>query len=133
MPNFQCHLRSSFCATEMFSFSAAPTQAPQKFKKCYKSRTLFGGDCPRLPRSLSWKKFTALRRVWHKPECILEARAFFAFPETLAGKVANMSVACRCDSQMPAHLAEMPLSWQHKIDPTQYFRVGDCRHSPLFS
>jgi len=30
MPNFQCHLRNSFCAAEMLQFSAAPTQAPQK-------------------------------------------------------------------------------------------------------
>ncbi len=32
MPNFQCHLRSSFCAAEMFSFLAAPTQAKQNLK-----------------------------------------------------------------------------------------------------
>ena len=32
MPKFQCHLRSSVCAAEMFSFSAAPTQAPQNLK-----------------------------------------------------------------------------------------------------
>jgi len=81
MPNFQCHLRSFFCAGEIFSFSAAPTQAPQKFKKCSKSRTLVWGDRPRFPRSLSWKKSRAFRRVWHKPERILETRAFFAFPE----------------------------------------------------
>ena len=93
IPNFQCHLRSFsvqhkvfFCATEMFSFSAAPTQAPQKFEKCFESRTLFQGDCPRLPRSLSWKKSRALRRVWHKPEHIFKARAFFAFPETKESK-----------------------------------------------
>ena len=81
MPNFQCHLRSSFYAAEMFLFSAAPTQAPQKFKKCSESRTLFQGDCLRLSRSLSWKKSR-----WHKPEHMLEARAFFAFPETKESK-----------------------------------------------
>jgi len=82
MPNFQCHLRSSFCA----SFSAAPTQAPQKFEKCSKSRILFQGDCLIFPRSLSWKESRAFRQVWHKPERILEARAFFAFPETKESK-----------------------------------------------
>jgi hypothetical protein len=82
MPNFQCHLRSSVCAADMFSFSAAPTQAPQKFGNCSESRTQFRGDRPRFPRSLSWKKSRAFRRVWHKPKRILEARAFFAFLET---------------------------------------------------
>jgi hypothetical protein len=86
MLNIQCHLRSSFCAAEMFSFSAAPTHTPQKFKKCSESRTLFQGDRPRFPRSLSWKTSRALRRVWHKPEHILEARAFFAFPEMKESK-----------------------------------------------
>ena len=111
MPNFQCHLRSSFCAGEIFSFSAAPTQAPQNFEKCSKSRTLFQGDCPRLPRSLSWKKSRALRRVWHKPERMLEARAFFVFPETKESKTTEgyvppsrfvfrllkSSIACVCN------------------------------------
>ena len=82
----KCHLRSSFRAGEIFLFSATPTQAPQKSEKCFQSRTLFQGDCPRFPRSLSWKKSRAFRRVWHKPECILEARAFFAFPETKESK-----------------------------------------------
>jgi len=86
MPNFQCHLRSSFCAGEIFSFWAAPTQAPQKFEKCSESRTLFQGDRPRFPRSLTWKKSRAFRGVWHKPERILEARAFFAFPDTKESK-----------------------------------------------
>jgi len=44
MPNIQCHLRSSVCAAEMFSFSAAPTQAPQKFVNCSESRTPFRGE-----------------------------------------------------------------------------------------
>ena len=57
-----------------------------KFEKCSKSRTLLRGDRPRFPRSLSWKKSRAFRRVWHKPERILEARAFFAFPETKESK-----------------------------------------------
>jgi hypothetical protein len=39
----------------------------------------------------------------------------------LAGKVADMSVTCRRNSQMLAHLAKMHLSWRHKIDPTQYY------------
>jgi len=67
-------MRSSFCAAGTFSFSAAPTQAPQKFEDFSESRTLFPGDRPRLvPRSLSWKKSSALWRVWHKPERMLEA------------------------------------------------------------
>ena len=86
MPNFQCHLRSSVWAAEMFSFLAAPTQAPQKLEKCSESRTLFWGDRHRFPRSLSWKKSRAFKRVWHKPERILEGRAFFAFPETKESK-----------------------------------------------
>ena len=42
----------------------------------------------------------------------------------LAGKVANMSATCCRDSQMSAHLDKMPLSWRHKVDPTQYFVSG---------
>ncbi len=30
---------------------------------------------------------------------------------SLAGKVANTTATCRPDSQMPAHLANMPLLW----------------------
>ena len=75
-------MRISFCAAEKISFSAAPTQAPQKFEECSESRTLFWGDSPRIvPRSLSWKKSSALRGMWHKQGCMLETRAFFAFPE----------------------------------------------------
>jgi hypothetical protein len=35
-------------------------------------------DIPRSPRSLSWKKSSALKRKWHKPECIVVASACFA-------------------------------------------------------
>ena len=43
-------------------------------------------------------------------------------PKSLAGDVADMSATCRPDSQtMLAHLACMPLSWQHKIDPDTTF------------
>jgi hypothetical protein len=38
----------------------------------------------------------------------------------LAEKVANMSATCRPDSQMSAHLAKMPLSWQHNFDPDTF-------------
>jgi hypothetical protein len=48
----------------------------------------------------------------------------------LAGKVVNMSATCCPDSQMSAHLADMPLPWRHKIDPDSPFFVGDCQHSP---
>ena len=52
----------------------------------------------------------------------------------LAGNVANMLATCRPDSQMLAHyFADMPLSWQYKIDPDTHFCVGDGQHSPLSS
>ena len=54
-------------------------------------------------------------------------------PLGLAEKVANMLATCCHNSQMLAHFAQTPLSWQHKIDRTHYFCVGDCRHSSLSS
>jgi hypothetical protein len=42
-------------------------------------------------------------------------------PNNLAGKVANMLALCCPNSQMSAHLANMPLLWQHKIDPDTPF------------
>ena len=53
------------------------------------------------------------------------------FP-TLAEKVADMSAACRLDSQMLALLAKMPLSRRHNFDPDTFFCVGICRHPPNF-
>jgi hypothetical protein len=38
----------------------------------------------------------------------------------LAEKVADMSATCRHNSQMSAHFAQMPLSWQHNYDPDTF-------------
>ncbi len=40
---------------------------------------------------------------------------------SLAEKVADMSAACRQDSQMSAQFAQMPLSWRHNFDPDTFF------------
>ena len=53
--------------------------------------------------------------------------------KSLAEKVAKMSATYRPDSQMLAHLADMPLLWWHKINPGTPFCVGDCWHSPRYS
>ena len=87
MLNFQCHLRSSFCAGEIFSFSAAPTQAPQKFENVLNQGHCFGEIALDFQDHCHGKKKSrAFGRVWHKPERILEARAFFAFQETKESK-----------------------------------------------
>ncbi len=49
---------------------------------------------------------------------------------TLAGKVANMSAICWPNSQMLALLADIPLSWRHKINPDTVFL---CRGLPTFT
>ncbi len=76
------------CSRNVFILGGSHTSTIKIRKKCSESRTLFWGDCPRLPRLLSWKRSRALRQVWHKPERMLEARAFFAFPETKESKTA---------------------------------------------
>ncbi len=53
------------CWRNIFILSRSHTSTT-KIKKKSESRTLFRGDCPRFPRSLSWKKSRAFRRVWHK-------------------------------------------------------------------
>ena len=73
------------CSRNVFILGCSHTSTT-KIRKCFESRALFWGDRPRFPRSLSWKTSRALRRVWHKPEHILEARAFFAFPEMKESK-----------------------------------------------
>ena len=135
MPNFQCHLRSSVWAAEMFSFSAAPTQAPQKFEKCSESRTLFWGDRPRFPRSLSWKKSRAFRRVWHKPERILEARVFFAFPETKESKTTGRlcsSLTCRISMVEVFNSMRTQSLWTSEYPPCIWWYVwGENRRTSV--
>ena len=87
MPNFQCHLRNSVCAAEMFY----SWQLPHKYHKnsknvpnqghCFGEIALDSQD-----HCHGKKKSRAFGRVWHKPERILEARAFFAFQETKESK-----------------------------------------------
>jgi hypothetical protein len=54
--------------------------------------------------------------VSHGQEDVINGDGLF-----LAGKVANMLAICHPNSQMLAHLADMPLSWQRKIDPDTPF------------
>ncbi len=42
----------------------------------------------------------------------------------LAEKVAKMLATCCPGSQMSAHLAKIPLSWQHNFDPDTFFVSG---------
>jgi len=42
----------------------------------------------------------------------------------LVGNVADMLAICRSDSQMSAHLADMPLLWRLKIDPDTTLLCG---------
>ena len=52
----------------------------------------------------------------------------------LGGKVGDMLVTCRPNSQMSAYFADMPLSWQHKIDPdTTFFVLVIANIHPIFS
>ena len=50
-----------------------------------------------------------------------------------AGNAGGMSAACRPDSQMSALSADTPCRGDTKPIPTQYLRVWDCLHSPLYS
>ena len=71
------------------------------------------------------------------PEIEIELIRSKAMVMDLAGNVADMSATCRPDSQMLAHLADMPLLWRHKIDPdTTFLCLGLtflCRGLPTFS
>ena len=49
----------------------------------------------------------------------------------LAEKVADMSATCRLNSQMLAHFAQMPLSWQHNFDPDTFFVLGFADINPF--
>jgi hypothetical protein len=53
------------------------------------------------------------------------------FLMTLADKVANMSATCCHDSQMLAHFAQMPLSWQHNFDPDPFSVSGFADNLPF--
>ncbi len=51
----------------------------------------------------------------------------------LAEKVSDMSATCRHNSQMSAHIAQMPLSWRHNFDPDTFFLCLDLPTSTKFS
>ncbi len=106
-----------------------------KIQKCSESRTLFQGDCPRLPRSLSWKKSRALRQVWHKPECILEARAFFAFSETKESKTTGRlcSLLTICISMVEVFYSmHAQLLWTSEYPPCIWWDVwGENRQTSV--
>jgi hypothetical protein len=116
-------------------FLAAPTQVPQKFEKCSESRTLFWGDRPRFPRSLSWKRSRAFRRVWHKPERILEAIAFFAFPETKESKTTGRlcsSLTCHISMVDVFNSMRMQLLWTSEYPPCIWWYVwGENRRTSV--